>query len=650
MDDSTDLFPIGMRVLAVDDDPTCLRVLETLLRRCQYHVTTTSQAITALTMLRENKDKFDLVISDVHMPDMDGFKLLELVGLEMDLPVIMLSAYGDTKLVMKGISHGACDYLLKPVRLEELKNIWQHVIRKKKSDSKGKNKTSKPDNATSDSGSGLRSAGTENSDENGKLTKKRKDQDEDEDEDKENGNDNEDPSAQKKPRVVWSVELHRKFVAAVNHLGIDKAVPKKILDMMNVENITRENVASHLQKYRLYLKRISCVANQQASMVAALGSADQSYLRMGGSGHFHNNAFRSFSPSGIISNLNTPAGLNGHGFSPSGLLQLGQSQNLNNSSNDQFKFQSAITPVNQNILQGMPMSIGYDHLQNSKGVISVQSLNTDVKPSFPIPSQFPDQRPRVTASSFHPPSLGISNNALMSETHPEGKRGIGIGYESSSSSSLASQHSEFSFSMLDQGRRSDNWSNAGQLSGIQTNSFPSSECFRQTAIPPSDNMASLPLQGVYPGGQTHGSLADMHSQGGIFTNPPEYINSNLPFQGWEDHNQDASYHSNVTCGTINSLPPVNGAVVPPGQTPTNSTLHRSMDTKFCDSIQMKHAGFAECSSSRQPRANIVNQQQFSNNLGSLEYLASSMMEQEQDKMKLMGGDFICDNYSGGVSL
>jgi CheY-like chemotaxis protein len=51
-------------------------------------VTTASEAKTALTMLRENKDKFDLVIADVHLPDMDGLKLLELVELETDLPVV----------------------------------------------------------------------------------------------------------------------------------------------------------------------------------------------------------------------------------------------------------------------------------------------------------------------------------------------------------------------------------------------------------------------------------------------------------------------------------------------------------------------------------------------------------------------------------
>ena len=63
----------------------------------------------------------------------------------------------------------------------------------------------------------------------------------------------------KKPRLVWTPELHMRFMNAVNHLGIKNAVPKTILQLMNVEGMTRENVASHLQKYRLYLKRLAGV-------------------------------------------------------------------------------------------------------------------------------------------------------------------------------------------------------------------------------------------------------------------------------------------------------------------------------------------------------------------------------------------------------
>lgn len=60
----------------------------------------------------------------------------------------------------------------------------------------------------------------------------------------------------KRPRLVWTPQLHKRFIEVVAHLGIKGAVPKSIMQLMNVEGLTRENVASHLQKYRLYTKRM----------------------------------------------------------------------------------------------------------------------------------------------------------------------------------------------------------------------------------------------------------------------------------------------------------------------------------------------------------------------------------------------------------
>eukprot|EP00252_Welwitschia_mirabilis_P011135 TRINITY_DN25033_c0_g1_i1.p1 TRINITY_DN25033_c0_g1~~TRINITY_DN25033_c0_g1_i1.p1 ORF type:complete len:775 (-),score=137.61 TRINITY_DN25033_c0_g1_i1:681-3005(-) len=349
-EEPNDNFPVGMRVLVVDDDPICLLLLEGLLRRCQYKVTTCGQAITALNLLRENKDKFDLVISDVYMPDMDGFKLLELVGLEMDLPVIMMSANGETSAVMKGITHGACDYLLKPVRFEELKNIWQHVIRKKRTDANSRNDQTHGDangnaksNRKAEDGEHT-SAVNEGAEKSSKSSKKRKDQD-DFDEEDENDHETEDPSTLKKPRVVWSVELHQQFVSAVNTLGIDKAVPKRILELMNVQGLTRENVASHLQKYRLYLKRLSGVATQQGGMgnsfggvrdspFASLGPVDgfSDLQALAQSGQLSPHSLASLQ-AGVFGRLNSSVGIGMPPLNSSGMLQYQSlpTFNINNS-------------------------------------------------------------------------------------------------------------------------------------------------------------------------------------------------------------------------------------------------------------------------------------------------------------------------------
>ncbi|CAN4116175.1 unnamed protein product [Withania somnifera] len=180
------------------------------------------------------------------MPDMDGFKLLEHVGLEMDLPVIMMSSDGETSRVMKGVQHGACDYLLKPIRMKELRNIWQHVLRKKMQEARdiGNHDMDQYEEAWMLSGAEILSG------------KKRKDFENKHDENEMSDSRCVDSSSMKKARVVWTVDLHQKFVKAVNQIGFDKVGPKKILDLMGVPWLTRESVASHLQKYRLYLTRL----------------------------------------------------------------------------------------------------------------------------------------------------------------------------------------------------------------------------------------------------------------------------------------------------------------------------------------------------------------------------------------------------------
>ncbi|XP_048134028.1 two-component response regulator ORR24-like [Rhodamnia argentea] len=237
--------------MAIDGDRACLLILVTVLRKCQYEVTGQAKATEALEMLRQNKDKFDIVVTAIVGLDMDGFNLLEIIGLELDIPVIMVSASNDQKIIMRAILHGARDFLMKPVRIHELQNIWQHVLRKQlRKQEKSRLAVEKPAPET-------------------KGTKRPMLSDEvPEAKDENNCQADNNGSVRKRTRVSWSTELHLKFVNAVQQLGINSAYPKQILEIMNVQGLTRENVASHLQKYRNMLKKHNAALNQESQSEA----------------------------------------------------------------------------------------------------------------------------------------------------------------------------------------------------------------------------------------------------------------------------------------------------------------------------------------------------------------------------------------------
>ncbi|KAI8032223.1 Glyoxylate/succinic semialdehyde reductase 1 [Camellia lanceoleosa] len=71
------------------------------------------------------------------------------------------------------------------------------------------------------------------------------------------GENKNDCTTPKKAKVVWTNAIHNQFLEAIRSTGLERAIPKKILELMNVPGLTRENVASHLQKYRIFLKRVS---------------------------------------------------------------------------------------------------------------------------------------------------------------------------------------------------------------------------------------------------------------------------------------------------------------------------------------------------------------------------------------------------------
>ena len=103
------------KILVVDDEEAIREVISTLLESQGYHCKVFSNGRLALEGFQG--DTFDLVLSDIVMPEMDGLKLLEeLRGLDPDVPVIMVTAMHDIAIALEAIRAGAYDYILNHLR------------------------------------------------------------------------------------------------------------------------------------------------------------------------------------------------------------------------------------------------------------------------------------------------------------------------------------------------------------------------------------------------------------------------------------------------------------------------------------------------------------------------------------------------------
>ena len=107
------------KILVVDDEPNMLRLFEKVLSKEGYRIRTTSSGSEALSIL--NEEVFNLVISDLVMPNLGGMDLLkELKSQHPDIPFIVITAYGTIESAVEAMKAGAFDYLTKPFQKEHI--------------------------------------------------------------------------------------------------------------------------------------------------------------------------------------------------------------------------------------------------------------------------------------------------------------------------------------------------------------------------------------------------------------------------------------------------------------------------------------------------------------------------------------------------
>ena len=119
------------RLLVVDDDPITLTLLKEVLSKEGYEVETALGGEEAITKGKHHL--FDIIITDVRMPDKDGMEVLRTFKKSApDTTVIMITAFGSIETAIEAIREGAFDYVSKPFKLEEIKITIQRALEQRR--------------------------------------------------------------------------------------------------------------------------------------------------------------------------------------------------------------------------------------------------------------------------------------------------------------------------------------------------------------------------------------------------------------------------------------------------------------------------------------------------------------------------------------
>jgi DNA-binding response OmpR family regulator len=119
---------LSRRVLIIEDDADAAGVLEAYLRRENYDVTITGDGLSGLDMAQRWKP--DLILLDVMLPGLNGTEVLAGLRRKSDVPVIMVTAMGDTPDRIGALRYGADDYVVKPYHPGEVVARVQAVLRR----------------------------------------------------------------------------------------------------------------------------------------------------------------------------------------------------------------------------------------------------------------------------------------------------------------------------------------------------------------------------------------------------------------------------------------------------------------------------------------------------------------------------------------